>query len=176
MGTTPPPPPTSGGRTRWGSPVPLKRPRIEIIPLIDVMFFLLAAFMMVSLSMEKGQHPPMDLPVSRSGEEAFRPDALSIGVQRDGGLSVGTNRMDWVALEQELARRHRADPQTPVFVAADRMASHGSVQQVLDRVRRAGFERVSFVTSQGVGGGGMDPQGMDADDGQGVPSSRRSED
>jgi biopolymer transport protein ExbD len=40
---------TSGKRGKFLSPVPMKKARIEIVPLIDVMFFLLAAFMMVSL-------------------------------------------------------------------------------------------------------------------------------
>ena len=49
---------------RFGSPVPLRRARIEIIPLIDVMFFLLASFMMVSLSMQRAETFRMDLPVA----------------------------------------------------------------------------------------------------------------
>ena len=43
------------------SPVPQRKARIEIIPLIDVMFFLLTAFMLVSLSMQKMQTKKMEL-------------------------------------------------------------------------------------------------------------------
>ncbi len=45
-----------------GSPIPVKKARVEIIPLIDVMFFLLAAFMMVTLTMNRLRTLQMDLP------------------------------------------------------------------------------------------------------------------
>ena len=60
-------------RSKFKSPVATKRARIEIIPLIDVMFFLLAAFMMVSLSLQKMKTPRMDLAVARTGVRYFHP-------------------------------------------------------------------------------------------------------
>lgn len=130
--------------------MPLKRPRIEIIPLIDVMFFLLAAFMMVSLSMQKAQTLPMDLPVAMHARDAFRPDALNLGVELDGRVSVGTQRVDLMQLDEILQNRFQSDPRASVFVTADRRTTQGAIHQVLDRVRRAGFQQISFVTASGT--------------------------
>ena len=75
-------------KSKWGSPVPLKRARIEIIPLIDVMFFLLASFMLVSLSLQKAGTFKMTLPAVTTARPDFKPDMLNIGVEKDGRVSV----------------------------------------------------------------------------------------
>jgi biopolymer transport protein ExbD len=111
-----------------------------------VMFFLLASFMMVSLSMEKSQTLPMSLPAAVYARDAFRPDALQIGIEQDARVSLGTERVDFAALDAELQRRYRANPETPIFVSADRMATHSAINRVLQRIRRAGFQQISFVT------------------------------
>lgn len=133
-------------KRKWGSPLPQHKPRIEIIPLIDVMFFLLASFMMVSLSMEKSQTLPMSLPTTVHARDAFRPDALQIGVEQDGRISLGTERVEWGTLDAELQRRFRVNPTTPIFVSADRNTPHAAIQRVLGRIRSAGFQQISFVT------------------------------
>ena len=58
---------------RVSSPIPHKKGRIEIIPLIDIMFFLLASFMMVSLSQVHMKGIKVNLPTGHSGETAYAP-------------------------------------------------------------------------------------------------------
>ncbi|MCX6837758.1 MAG: biopolymer transporter ExbD, partial [Verrucomicrobia bacterium] len=70
------------------SPLPEKKTRLEIIPLIDVMFFLLAAFMLVSLSMQKMQTKKMQLATAVSSGEDFKADIFNIGVDTAGAISV----------------------------------------------------------------------------------------
>ena len=134
-------------RGRFTSPVVRRRARIEIIPLIDVMFFLLASFMMVSLSMQQAHTVPMTLAAATQSQADFKADLFNIGVERNGNVRVGTNLVDFARLDEELARSWKKGTNTPVFVTADRDTPHGSVARVLDRVRRAGFQRVSFVTA-----------------------------
>ncbi len=117
------------------------------MPLIDVMFFLLAAFMMVSLSMERSRAVRVELPVAFSARDDFAPDALNIAVERDGTVSVDGGRMGWEGLDAELARHRRDGEPQPVLITADRLATHGAIAAVLDRIRRAGYQRVAFVTA-----------------------------
>lgn len=140
-------PPGPGTRRRLPSPVRRRRARIEIVPLIDVMFFLLAAFMMVSLSMERSRAVRVELPVALSARDDFAPEALNIAVERDGTLSVDGARISWERLEEVLAGRRRDGEQRPVLVTADRLATHGSIAGVLDRIRRSGHQKVAFVTA-----------------------------
>ncbi|MFO1459870.1 MAG: biopolymer transporter ExbD [Verrucomicrobiota bacterium] len=124
-----------------------RRARIEIIPLIDVMFFLLASFMMVSLSLQKSQTPKMDLAVASTARPDFSPDLFNIAVERNGTVSVGKTNVTLPRLDEMLAAAGRASAgtNTPIFITGDRDATHGSINRVLDRVRRAGFLRVSFT-------------------------------
>lgn len=136
---------------RLGSPIPRKRSRIEIIPLIDVMFFLLASFMMVSLNMSKLTVVDVDAPAARSGEKDIKADVFNITVTRQGEVFVGESPVTLVALGTLLTNRYYgAGTNAPIFVTGDREASHGSILAVLHLLRRAGIQRVSFsVTPEG---------------------------
>ncbi|MFM8359379.1 MAG: ExbD/TolR family protein, partial [Verrucomicrobiota bacterium] len=101
--------PTPRRPGKFSSPVAIKKARIEIIPLIDVMFFLLAAFMMVSLSMQKAQTVKMDLPLATTAQEDFKPDVLNIGVEKDGNVRIGTNRVTLASLADALATKYRSN-------------------------------------------------------------------
>jgi biopolymer transport protein ExbD len=137
---------SSGRKGKFTSPVPIKKARIEIVPLIDVMFFLLASFMMVSLSLQQAKTRPMELVDARSSAGEFKPDILNIGVEKSGEISIGTNTVSVAELSQELAKRFKASAKAPIFVTGDKQASYASIAKVLDTVRRAGFQRISFVT------------------------------
>jgi biopolymer transport protein ExbD len=130
-----------------GSPFPIKKARIEIIPLIDIMFFLLAAFMMASLSMIKLQSIRMNLPTATLAAREMQSDILNIVVDRNGDLFVEKKPVGLVELESLLANKLRLSTNFPVYISGDRDATHGSVIRVLDTVRRAGIERVSFAVS-----------------------------
>ena len=71
---------------KLGSPVRRKHSRIEIIPLIDIMFFLLASFMMVSLSMDQTQNIKVNLPSATQAQHDFKPDMLNIAVDKAGAV------------------------------------------------------------------------------------------
>src|SRR5205814_4551137 len=66
------------------SPIPHKKARIEIIPLIDIMFFLLASFMMVSLSQVHMKGIKVNLPTRVSGETQSKREYISVSVDKDG--------------------------------------------------------------------------------------------
>ena len=128
-----------------GSPLPHKKARIEIIPLIDIMFFLLASFMMASLTMIKLQSIKMDLPTATAASRDFKPDILNIAVDKLGDVYVGKTQLTVVQLQTLLSNRYRINTNVPVYISGDKDASHGSVIHVLDIVRREGIQKVSFA-------------------------------
>jgi len=128
-----------------GSPLPHKKARIEIIPLIDIMFFLLASFMMVSLTMIRMQSIKMDLPTATQATRDFKPDIVNIAVDKAGDIYIEKERKNLAELHEFLAAKFRANTNIPVYISGDRDATHGSVIRVLDLVRREGIQKVSFA-------------------------------
>jgi biopolymer transport protein ExbD len=137
-----------GRKGKFSSPVPIKKARIEIVPLIDVMFFLLAAFMLVSLSLQQAKTRPMELVDARKAENDFKPDVLNIGIEKDGTVAVGTNVVDATGLINELNNRYKQNPKTPVFITGDKAAPYKAIGGVLQQVRMARFTHVAFVTRE----------------------------
>ena len=128
-----------------GSPFPHKKARIEIIPLIDIMFFLLASFMMASLTMIKLQSIKMDLPTATTASRDFKPDILNVSVDKLGDIYVGTTQLNLVAFQAVLSNRFKVNTNLPVYISGDKDATHGAVIRVLDIVRREGIQKVSFA-------------------------------
>ena len=125
-----------------------KKARIEIVPLIDVMFFLLASFMMVSLSLQKSQTVKVSLPPAATAMTDFKPDVLNIGITRNGTAYIGTNAVELARLDEALKKAWgRNGTNAPVFITADEQARHGDVTAVLRHVRQAGFQKVSFIAT-----------------------------
>jgi biopolymer transport protein ExbD len=127
------------------SPIPRKRARIEIIPLIDIMFFLLASFMMVSLSQTHMKGIKVALPSANVPPPNQQvKDYVSIQV-RDGNTVYfdGQYVPDDEVLPR-LYRFHEANPNIKVSISATPMALHGDVITVLDKVRRARIEKVGY--------------------------------
>src|SRR5258708_1311097 len=97
-----------------GSPVPHRKARIEIIPLIDIMFFLLASFMMVSLTMIKMQSIKMDLPTATQAKRDFKPEILNISVDKAGDIYIEKKPVNLIELHTVLSNKFRANTNIPV--------------------------------------------------------------
>src|SRR5207237_10808275 len=100
-----------------GSPLPHKKARIEIIPLIDIMFFLLASFMMASLTMIKLQSIKMDLPTATTASRDLKPDILNVSVDKLGDIYVATTQLNLVASQPGLSHRIRVTRHLPVYIS-----------------------------------------------------------
>jgi biopolymer transport protein ExbD len=128
-----------------GSPLPHKKARIEIIPLIDIMFFLLASFMMASLTMIKMQSIKMNLPTATAATRDFKPDIINVAVDKAGNVFVEKTQVNFVQLNEYLSNKFHVNTNVPVYISGDKDATHGQVINVLDLVRRVGIEKVSFA-------------------------------
>jgi biopolymer transport protein ExbD len=135
------------------SPIPKKHARIEIIPLIDIMFFLLASFMMVSLSQTTMKGMKVQLPTGASGKTQSKKDYVSLSVDKDGYYYFDKTK---IALEEILPRLqqvYKTNPEAKIFIRGDQEAVHGNVTRMLDQIRSSGFSKLSFeIKSQATSG------------------------
>lgn len=118
--------------------------RIEIIPLIDIMFFLLASFMLVSLSMVRLQSVKVDLPTATTATLDNSRALVSISVDKSGVVYLEKSPVGLNELASKVASFFAANPETRVFISGDKDARHGDILHVLDIVRGAGIEKVAF--------------------------------
>jgi len=112
-----------------------KRGRIEIIPMIDVMFFLLATFMLASLAMQRLDAVKLDLPQG-SAQPLAEQQPLTLSVTRDGRIEIDRQvvRLDQIAA----AVKARLGADRNVVVAADAGAPNGVVVEAMLRARQGG--------------------------------------
>ncbi|HXP35664.1 MAG TPA: biopolymer transporter ExbD [Chthoniobacterales bacterium] len=129
---------------RVASPVPKHKARIEIIPLIDIMFFLLASFMMVSLSQVHMKGMKVNLPTGQSGETQSKKDYISVSVNSSGIPFFDKEEMNYDTLTARLKKVHDENPEAKVFIRGDADTVHFNIIRVLDILRSVGFYKVAF--------------------------------
>jgi biopolymer transport protein ExbD len=145
---------------RVSSPVPHKRARIEIIPLIDIMFFLLASFMMVSLSQTHMKGIRVNLPAAVAPPPSPVKDYVSIKVQEGNAVYFDNQFVSDDQVLPRLYELHRGNPDIKVSISASLMAMHGDVINVLDKVRNAGITKVGYqIRAAGAPGAPAAPPG-----------------
>jgi|ERR1044071_9763144 len=140
---------------RMRSPIPKKHARIEIIPLIDIMFFLLASFMMVSLSQTHMKGIRVNLPSATAPPQPpnQQKDYVSIRVT-EGNLIYFDNAP--VLTDDVLPRLYQLHDQNPnvkVSLSAELLATHGTVIELLDKIRLAKIDKIGYqIKPAGVTG------------------------
>ena len=139
------------------SPIPKKHARIEIIPLIDIMFFLLASFMMVSLSQTHMKGIRIQLPSSNVPPPNTPKDFVSVRVGAGNTVSFDGQLVTEDQVLPRLFQLHAANPNIKISISAEGMARHGDVITVLDKVRRVGIQKVGYQIRAASGGAAAPP-------------------
>ena len=129
---------------KLGSPIPHKKARIEIIPLIDIMFFLLACFMLVSLTMINMKGVKVNLPTATTATPENKSDFVNITVDKKGNVFMDKRPIGRNELRGEMEKAYAANNDVRVFISGDREALHGEIISVLDRIRSAGIQKIAF--------------------------------
>jgi biopolymer transport protein ExbD len=132
-----------GGGTGPGG---TKKARIEIIPLIDVIFFLLATFVLFTLSLNKSNGISVKLPVASTSIPRDPNDTVTISVTDEG--MIGWNK-DVITLDeftQRLLKERRENPDGRVLINGDERAFFAQAIYVFDEARKAGFTKVFIET------------------------------
>jgi biopolymer transport protein ExbD len=123
---------------------PPQKARIEIIPMIDTVFFLLVFFMMASLSMAVYRGVPVNLPKAASGQHEVR-ESAALTVTKDGELFLDKQSIAWEALPNRLTALMTANPELTVIINADEDVPHGRVVEAMDVARGAGVGRMAIA-------------------------------
>lgn len=118
--------------------------RIEIVPLIDIMFFLLASFMLVSLSMTNMKSVKVNLPTATVANQDTKKDLVDISVDKAGNLFLDKKPTADNELIVSLRTAQHANPKLRVFISGDVDARYGAVMRAMDLIRSAGIDNVSF--------------------------------
>jgi biopolymer transport protein ExbD len=122
-----------------------RRARIEILPLIDIVFLLLVFFIYAMLSMAVHRGLPVDLPSSSTSETDKRL-TLSVTIKHSGDIVLDTVPVQLKDLAPQLRAKTRISQEMGVLLFADREVSCQLLVKVLDQIRMAGVNRVSLQT------------------------------
>jgi biopolymer transport protein ExbD len=130
----------------------VKKARIEIIPLIDIIFFLLATFIMVSLSMTKNQGVQVALPTAGSaaslGDQQEMDKAVTLSVTGKGDLFYNKEKISLAQLPLRLQTLKSTAKDPKVIINSDGAADFKHVVAVLDEVRKIGIGKVGINTDK----------------------------
>jgi biopolymer transport protein ExbD len=130
------------------SPSSRKRARIEIIPLIDIMFFLLATFLMVSLSMIRNLGLPVNLPLATTSTPQDQKDFAVISITEQGEIYYNKERIEADQLRPYLESLRQTYSEPRVFINGDERVNFGRIVTVLDQARQVGIIRVAIQTKK----------------------------
>jgi biopolymer transport protein ExbD len=108
------------------------------------MFFLLASFMMVSLSQVAMKGKNVNLPSGQSGVPQKKKDYVALSIDRDGYYFWDKKPMALEEILPKLRETHMTSPEAQIFIRADRETLHGNVTRMLDEIRSSGFTKISF--------------------------------
>jgi len=122
----------------------IKKARIEIIPMIDTIFFLLVFFMISTLSMTQFKGMPVNLPKAASGQQAPA-ESAAITIDKDGRLFLNQQAIDKGALSEALSQQLAKNAEMLVVINADDGVQHGQVVEVMDIARGANVAKMAIA-------------------------------
>jgi biopolymer transport protein ExbD len=128
------------------SPGGVKRARIEIIPLIDVIFFLLATFVLFTLSLTKGNGVSVRLPEVVKGDPRDPNDTVTVSILSDGTLAWNMDPVTVDEFETRLVQQKQQFPDSRILINGDERAFFAQAVFVFDQARRAQFSKVFIET------------------------------
>ncbi len=120
-----------------------KKVRIEMLPLIDIVFLLLVFFIYAMLSMAVHRSLPVALPTSTSAE-IDQTQVLSVTVRANGALYLDRKATSLEDLTEELRQKSAGVEEPGVLLFADRALPYQKLYNVLDQIRMAGLSRISL--------------------------------
>ena len=130
----------------------VEKARIELIPMIDTMAFLLVFFMIASLAMSQQQGMPVNLPrAEAAAAQTWGDRALVVTVKRDGSLYLNKTPVELHRLRESVRARLEKKPELVVVINADEGLRHGVVIRVMDLLKQAGARQMAIATTQGEG-------------------------
>lgn len=124
-----------------------KRPRIEIIPMIDIMMFLLVFFIMITLKMIASSTLKLDLPGASTADNLSDTRVL-IGLQNDGLAAIDGVKMSRSDIQVVLKRVKAASRNVDVVIAGDKDVSAELLVDTMKMVQEVGINSVGIAARQ----------------------------
>jgi biopolymer transport protein ExbD len=118
--------------------------RIEIIPMIDVIFFLLVFFMVSTLSMTINRGLPVNLPTAVTSQKDLR-ENLNLTLMQDGEMFLNKEPITLPDLGLRVRTALAGEPELMVIINADGDVRHSAVVEVMDELRLAGIARLAIA-------------------------------
>ena len=131
-------------KRRGSSYFDVDKPRIEIIPMIDIMMFLLVFFIVITLRMINGTGIQLDLPSSKTTQE-LKPTQITVGVQKDGTMYVDGKPYSAEGLKALLENAKKNSDKLAVILAGDKELTYQNTLKVMDVARSAGISQVGLA-------------------------------
>ena len=125
-----------------------EKARIEIIPMIDVIFFLLVFFMISTLSMTVNRGLPVNLPSAATSQQGIR-ENVNLTVLSDGQMFLNKEPIAIDEVGQRVKAAVALDPQLTVVINADGQVLHSRVVDILDTLRAAGVSGLAIAVKAG---------------------------
>ena len=124
-----------------------QKPVIQLIPLVDILFYTLIFFMAISVLQEMETDLSISVPEAKESQDSSRsPGEIIINIDREGQVVVNQRALAQAELESMLQRISSLYPNQPVIIRADRKTHHESVVKVLDACATANIWNISFST------------------------------
>jgi len=144
----------------------LKRTKIEIIPMIDTMFFLLVFFILSSIGVIRLEGINVNLPRAQTGQQSSKPAELTVSIDNASNISINAQAVppgtDIGPLLVQAAGANADLTQATVIISADRAVPHGLVVQCIDQARTVNISKFAIATTKTedeTSGGGATPPG-----------------
>ena len=124
-----------------------KKATINVIPLIDVIMFLLATFVLFTLSMNKANGPSVDLSEAKNGIDVDPNKAVTVTLDLEDKLSWNNTQLTWDDFIIELIKYSGTDnPQ--ILISFDKNANYGRAMSILNEIRKAPKPIKVFISSK----------------------------
>lgn len=135
---------------RLRNPRELAKPELMIIPMIDIMFFLLVFFMVSTMYMVELKTIPVKLPQA-ANTVTESTASFAVTLKEDGSLYLGEHRTDMQSLVMQAAAEHRANADLAAVIRADGGVGYGKVIELVDKLKGAGITRFGLAAGSGNG-------------------------
>ena len=122
-------------------------PKINILPMIDVIFAILVFFIVSSLFLTRSEGLPVSLPQAKTAQ-LQKTEQIVVSLDRDGNLSIGDKSVQLHNLKTEMEKLIKTKPKTIVIIKADEAINHGQVVEVMDLLRQIPDLKLAIAAKQ----------------------------
>ena len=127
-----------------------KKPKIMIIPMIDIIFFLLVFFMMSMLSMVVQKSINLNLPQTASAKVNVE-QTLPVSITSDGTIYVEKEKIAKADFRKRMEIEKNRNPNVAIVLRADAKSEHGDFVFVLDQLKSVGISKIGIATESKTG-------------------------